>query len=241
MSGSSWRCGLRPWTSCWTATGPGRVYFSSWSGPSPCWLVARTWLRADPIRALYLAPAAAFAAVSLNHGIGIPSIDTIWFNRSLPGLAAEVATCSDHRIATAPLDLESVVYLTATDTVIENLEAIDRAVRSAAASDECLVLFLGPDQHADLIATACGHEHRPDAGRPAIDRVQFLQWPDRWTWVCLWSGRRPEAPRDRLPQGGCVCRGGTNQWVGNHFQDNLCVPRTGTQIGSTGWTEPMRR
>ena len=93
------RFGPRPWTSCarrrlaldrhrqWPIVGVIAV-----SGRCP--VVAP---RAEPVRALYLAPVAAFAAVSLNHGVGIPRIDTIWFNRTVPTVAADLATCPDYQ------------------------------------------------------------------------------------------------------------------------------------------------
>lgn len=96
---------------------------------------------------VFALPAAAFLAVSLNIHATFPSIQTIWFNDEVSRLSDEMAPCPDAVIATAPLDLESVVYLTGTDTVIEAMEQIEAALR---AEPPCALLFLEDAQAADL-------------------------------------------------------------------------------------------
>jgi 4-amino-4-deoxy-L-arabinose transferase-like glycosyltransferase len=105
--------------------------------------------RAQPLRAAHAMPAAAFLAVSLNLGVTFPGVDTIWFNREIPRLAEAAAPCPDYRIATAPLDLESVVFLTGTGTAIENMQRIEAMLR---AGPDCAVLFLEEPQASALRA-----------------------------------------------------------------------------------------
>ena len=112
-------------------------------------VLAAAWAmrHAVPARALLLAPVATLIAVSLNLHLIIPRIDTIWFNREVAAVAETVAPCADYRVMAAPLDLESVVFLTRTDTVIENMTAIDAALRQETG---CAVLFLEAAQEAEL-------------------------------------------------------------------------------------------
>lgn len=107
-------------------------------------------LRRGPVaRAVYAFPLVTLLAVSLNLHVTFPGIDAIWFNREVPRLAEDVAPCPDYRIATAPLDLESVVYLTETGTVIENMARVEAMLR---AGPPCAVLFLEDPQAAALRA-----------------------------------------------------------------------------------------
>jgi hypothetical protein len=92
-------------------------------------------------------------AVSLNIHVTFPGIDAIWFNREVPRLAEGLAPCPDYRIATAPLDLESVVFLAGTDTVIEDMARIEAMLRTGPP---CAVLFLEDPQAAALRETLAG-------------------------------------------------------------------------------------
>jgi 4-amino-4-deoxy-L-arabinose transferase-like glycosyltransferase len=114
--------------------------------------VAVALRRGQVLQAAYTMPAAAFLAVSLNLGITFPGVDTIWFNREIPRVAEQVAPCPGYRIATAPLDLESVVFLTDTDTVIEAMHEIEAMLRDGPG---CAVLFL-EDPQADRLRAALG-------------------------------------------------------------------------------------
>jgi 4-amino-4-deoxy-L-arabinose transferase-like glycosyltransferase len=103
--------------------------------------------RGQATAAAHAMPAAAFLAVSLNLGVTLPGVDAIWFNRQIPRIAEQAAPCPDYRIATAPLDLESVVFLTGTDTAIERMDRIADMLR---APPDCAVLFLEDPQAAEL-------------------------------------------------------------------------------------------
>ena len=98
---------------------------------------------------LYALPAATFLAVSLNIHATFPAIQGIWFNQEVARLSGDLASCPDPQIATAPLDLESVVFLTETGTVIENMYSIEARLR---AGPPCAVLFLEDAAAADLRA-----------------------------------------------------------------------------------------
>ena len=104
-----------------------------------------TWAirRGTTTRIVHLMPVATFLAVSMNLHITFPGIETIWFNRDVSRLADELAPCPNRHIATAPLDLESVVFLTDTGTVIENMDRVEAMLRQPPA---CAVLFLGDTQ-----------------------------------------------------------------------------------------------
>lgn len=105
-------------------------------------------LRRGPVaRAVYAFPLVTLLAVSLNLHVTFPGIDAIWFNQEVPLVAEEYAPCPNYRIATAPLDLESVVFLTRTDTVIEDIASIESMLR---AGRHCAVLFLEEPQATAL-------------------------------------------------------------------------------------------
>ena len=65
----------------------------------------------------------------------------------VPLVAEEFAPCPNYRIATAPLDLESVVFLTETGTVIEDIAGIESML---LAGRHCAVLFLEHPQATAL-------------------------------------------------------------------------------------------
>ncbi len=112
-------------------------------------LSVRSLLRAPPVRAFRYAPAITLAALWLNGQFVLPEVDSIWINRQVAEAAAELAPCPDYRVMTAPLDLESVVFLTRTDTVLEHPDQIAEALQAGVA---CAVLFLEAPQEAELRA-----------------------------------------------------------------------------------------
>ena len=93
------------------------------------------------------APLLTILVFSLNMHFVMPRIDTIFFYREIAPTAAAVAPCPDYRVMTAPLDLESVVYLNGTDVVLEHTSLLAEALPDR---DRCAVLFLS-DAHRDAL------------------------------------------------------------------------------------------
>ena len=110
-------------------------------------LSVRQLLRAPPVRVFLYAPAITVAVLWLNAQFVLPQADSIWINRQVAEAAAELAPCPDYRVMTAPLDLESVVFLTRTDTVLEHPDQIAEALQAGVA---CAVLFLEAPQEAEI-------------------------------------------------------------------------------------------
>ena len=93
------------------------------------------------------APLLMLLVFALNMQFVMPRVDTIFFYREIAPTAAAVAPCPDYRVMTAPLDLESVVYLNGTDTALEFAEHLATAMQTV---ETCAVLFLSDDQRNDL-------------------------------------------------------------------------------------------
>lgn len=108
-------------------------------------LMVHGLLRAAPARVLRFAPALIFATLWMNAEVVLPQADAIWISRRVAETARELAPCPDYRVMTAPLDLESAVFLTRTDTVLEHPDRIAAALREATG---CAVVFLEPEEEA---------------------------------------------------------------------------------------------
>ena len=175
-------------------------------------LAVVTWLawalyRLSFPRLVHLVPLAAFLAVSLNLHLTFPGIDTIWFNRDIPQIADRLAPCPEPQIATAPLDLESVVFLTETGTVIENMALIEAMVRQMST---CAVLFLDDDAIAEMRTRLS--PPAPDTSAPDLqdtgERVTGFnfsngRWIDLGVYVAGQSAvGRPSATAEASTSGG---------------------------------------
>ena len=135
----------------------------------------RELLRAPPIRVYRFAPAIPLAALWLNGQFVLPQVDSIWINRQVAEAAAALAPCPDYRVMTAPLDLESVVFLTRTDTVLEHPDRIAAALQDGVA---CAVLFLEAPQEAE-VRTLLGDA--PVTLTPADHRITGFNFSNgRW-------------------------------------------------------------
>ncbi|MCA8907503.1 MAG: glycosyltransferase family 39 protein [Rhodospirillaceae bacterium] len=98
----------------------------------------------------WTAPLLTLLVFSFNMLFVMPRVDTIFFYREIAPTAAAVAPCADYQVMAAPLDLESVVYLNGTDTVLEDTELLAAALRGLG--DRCAVMFLTDDAREAVFA-----------------------------------------------------------------------------------------
>lgn len=150
----------------------------------------RALLQREIAHVAWTAPVLALLVFAFNMLFVMPRIDTIFFYREIAPAAAAVAPCADYRVMTAPLDLESVVYLNGTDTVLEHTDLLAAALRGL--DRRCAVLFLTDEAREALFAevTDPGLELAYTGRR--VDGFNFSN--GRWYDLGVYTARRLNTP-----------------------------------------------
>ncbi|MDW6026220.1 glycosyltransferase family 39 protein [Mesorhizobium sp. BAC0120] len=98
--------------------------FSAWSIPSAIAFVAAGWLGSgimvtwQPLRRVVGATLASMVGMGLLAGQVLPSLDQIWLGREVARAYSAAKPCADSKLASAGYDEPSLVFLTATDTLL---------------------------------------------------------------------------------------------------------------------------
>ena len=138
-------------------------HFQLWAIPCALAFIIAGWLGSgirvtlSPLAAVTGATVAAAVAMGLLAGLVLPRLDTLWPGRQIARAFAEKRPCADSVLAAAGYGEPSLVFLTATNTLLTNALGAANHVKSSA----CAVAAVDVNQTAAFMAAFTGSNAQP--------------------------------------------------------------------------------